>query len=234
MTLVKQSTETHLYAILIDDTDFKTPETGIAFGSATVKYAKEGDSAFTTKTLASGDWDEIGDGVYRIKFSATELNTVGAFVFEVFATGTLRYFGKAEIFGDLFDDLATTLSNMSGAGFVSATDSLEAISGSLETDLAISGVTYIPTASQLRAEVFMVRGRDRVTNPISATIDVYDDAGNLVANATGSSSSPDARGVFTFVLNNVSLANNNVYTLDLSVTDATGTESDTYALPVHG
>lgn len=102
---IKQSTETWLPCILVDDTDFKTPETGIAFGTPTVQYAKEGDGSLTTKTLDATNWDELGAGLYRIKFSTTELNTVGNFLFVVTSTGILPYYGQGQVFAKLIDDL---------------------------------------------------------------------------------------------------------------------------------
>ncbi|GAG04031.1 unnamed protein product, partial [marine sediment metagenome] len=40
MTLsIRQNTDNWLPCILTDDSDFKTPETGVAFGAASVEYA---------------------------------------------------------------------------------------------------------------------------------------------------------------------------------------------------
>lgn len=103
MTLIiKQSTAYKLPVVLIDDTDFKSEETGVAYNAAgtTVRYAKEaadGDHTWSTKTLTSADWEELGHGLYLIKFSATELNTVGKFLYYYAATGILPYYGEAYI-----------------------------------------------------------------------------------------------------------------------------------------
>ena len=101
MTLIiKQSTAYKLPVVLIDDTDFKSKETGIAYGSVTVKYAKEasdGDHTLSTKTMASGDWEELGEGMYLIKFSTSELDTVGKFIYVCYASGILPYYGEAYI-----------------------------------------------------------------------------------------------------------------------------------------
>ena len=107
----KQSVEMELPCILIDDTDFKSPETGVAFGSVTVKYGKAGASAQTTKTLNTGNWIEVGTGDYRIKFSTSESDTLGLFTYTVTGSGFLPYYGAAVIKVNDIDDVATKLDN---------------------------------------------------------------------------------------------------------------------------
>lgn len=110
MTLIiKQSTAYKLPVILIDDSDFKSEETGVTYDAAgtVVRYTKEaadGDHTWSTKTLASADWEELGHGVYLIKFSTSELDTIGKFLYYYAATGILPYFGQAYIIQeDTFD-----------------------------------------------------------------------------------------------------------------------------------
>lgn len=100
---MKKGIARDLPCILVDDTDFKTRETGVAYTAVTVEYAKEGDSSFTEKTLASEDWDEIGNGIYNISFTAAELDTKGKFIFNVKGTGYLDYSGKEWLTDSDFD-----------------------------------------------------------------------------------------------------------------------------------
>lgn len=58
-----------------------SPATSITYDIVTAKYAKYGQTAYTVKTLASADWVNLGGGVYRINFSALEMDTVGDFTF---------------------------------------------------------------------------------------------------------------------------------------------------------
>ena len=91
---MKKGIARSLPCILVDDTDFKTPKTGIAYTVVTVEYVKEGDSSFTEKTLASEDWVELGNGIYNVSFTAAELDTKGKFIWNVKGTGFLNYPGK--------------------------------------------------------------------------------------------------------------------------------------------
>lgn len=129
-----------------------------------------------------------------------------------------------------------TLEAMAGAGFATGTDSLEALSNAISaTDpstVVAAGIAYSASAVELNAEVFLVRDGGRVTNPTSATIDVFFPGGTTPV-ASDSSSSPNSRGVFSFTLGSLVLTPNVVYTVDVSVTDATGTVVNTYNLPIH-
>ena len=86
-----------LSCYLVDDGDFKTPEAGVVFGDVTVNYAKKGAAALTGKTLVETDWEEIGAGWYKIKFTKAELDTPGDFGYIVSAAGRLAYPGMIKI-----------------------------------------------------------------------------------------------------------------------------------------
>jgi len=107
--LVEQNTQTRLSCVLISSDDYETPMTGVLYNDANlvVKYAKYGDSALSTKTLGSSDWIELGEGVYDIVFSATELDTLGEFKFVVLyenvsGVKSLNYYGKAQVVSELW------------------------------------------------------------------------------------------------------------------------------------
>lgn len=61
-----------------------SPETGVTFDNVTVKYRKAGDTgALTTKTMTVDDWIEIENGYYAVLWSATDMNTLGNFFYQV-------------------------------------------------------------------------------------------------------------------------------------------------------
>lgn len=68
-----QSVAAEVMVVLTLDNE---PVTGLAHTDVVLQYRKAGASSFTTKTLSADDWDEIGDGVYAIDFTAAELNTL--------------------------------------------------------------------------------------------------------------------------------------------------------------
>ena len=85
------------------------PVTGLAFGDISVKYAKEGATGLTTKTINAGNWTEVGQGLYDISFTGVELDTIRFFKYVVTGTGALQYPGLAQISANLVDDLRTKL-----------------------------------------------------------------------------------------------------------------------------
>ena len=61
--------------------------TGVLFSGITVRYRKQGAGSFTTKTVLAGEWNEIGDGVYQLTFTGSELDTAGFFRYLVTGAG---------------------------------------------------------------------------------------------------------------------------------------------------
>jgi hypothetical protein len=101
---VEQGTVTWL-PFLANDTGTGDPRTGVTYNQIDVSYKKYGDSVFSVKTLVGPgtDYRENGSGVYEISFSATELNTVGTFLYVINSNGALpdpalrQYVGQAFI-----------------------------------------------------------------------------------------------------------------------------------------
>jgi len=110
--IIKKSAARKLPVILTDDSDFLTRKTGVAFGSVTVKYAKEGDTSLSTFTLDASKWIELGNGIYLIAFTASELDNVGSFIYNVEVSGSLEYSGWVDIQENLNDDLKSKLDSM--------------------------------------------------------------------------------------------------------------------------
>jgi len=114
---IKQSIPRRLPVWLVDDTDFKTGKTGVAFGSATVKYAKEGDNSWSIFTLDITKWIELGDGVYDIVFGASELDTLGNFKYLVQVSGAVDYPGWVDIQANSNDDIKDAVDAISVENF---------------------------------------------------------------------------------------------------------------------
>lgn len=78
--------------VLVDVTDFQTPEAAIAFDASgmAVKLIPEGKSAEVGKTLVTGDWDDNGKarGHYKLKLTGAELTSEGSLAVCVKCTAT--------------------------------------------------------------------------------------------------------------------------------------------------
>lgn len=120
--IIEENTGVSLPCILIDDTDFKTQETGVGGGSVTVKYKRTTESTWNTKDVSGSGWDEIGEGVYEIDFSSGEIGSYaganqGIFLYMVEGSGYLPYYGCAQMIPqslkDNSDDINAILTDTS-------------------------------------------------------------------------------------------------------------------------
>ena len=83
----------------IDDTDFKTPETGIAYNAAGMDLSlyKESATGTPTKTALTlttaglQDWVELGDGYYSVEVTAAQNDTEGKLWLGGVLTGVLPF-----------------------------------------------------------------------------------------------------------------------------------------------
>lgn len=82
MRQVTQSQAAQLIAVITDQTTGIARD-GLGQTDVQVEYRREGETSFTIKVLAPGDWIGLGNGVYQVSFTATELQTVGSFTFVV-------------------------------------------------------------------------------------------------------------------------------------------------------
>lgn len=71
------------YFACVDDTDGKTPETGLTFAAGELQLSKNG-AAFGN---VAGTATEVSDGLYYYEATAGELDTVGALAFKVEKSG---------------------------------------------------------------------------------------------------------------------------------------------------
>jgi len=88
--VLKQSTAVDvLIGPFIDDTDFKTPETGLTLTSAITKLSKNGQSLASRNDATSCVHDV--DGYYNCELDTTDTNTVGQLRLAVNVSGALPY-----------------------------------------------------------------------------------------------------------------------------------------------
>lgn len=103
--IITKSTAISLPVILVDDTDFKTPETSVAYNAAgmSVKYRNPAAATtWSTKSLTpAGEdvyWTELGNGLYLVTFTAAQIGaTTGQFLYFCTATGILPFWGTAQV-----------------------------------------------------------------------------------------------------------------------------------------
>lgn len=91
MLILDKDTARSLPVMMIDSADHVSPKTGIAEGDVTVNISKNLGSL--TSFTITGKWTEIGQGLYSIDFSASDLDTEGFFAYLVTASGCDQYSG---------------------------------------------------------------------------------------------------------------------------------------------
>lgn len=94
MRYVRQSTQTDIIiGPLVDDTDFKTAETAVAYNAAgiDVDAIKNGTKADITLANSAGDgyWRHVANGYYALTLSTAHTETVGRLRVTFVATGVL-------------------------------------------------------------------------------------------------------------------------------------------------
>lgn len=90
---LKQSTasQTRLIGPFIDDTDFKTPETGLTIANTDIKLSANGG---TVANKNSGGATHITTGMWAVTFDATDTATVGELGVAVNVAGALPVYAK--------------------------------------------------------------------------------------------------------------------------------------------
>jgi hypothetical protein len=108
MQILKQSVARALPIILIQESDGQTPKTGVTYAQVTISYRKEGATSWSSKT-ASGNWTEVGKGVYLISWSTSDLNTVGRFDVLVEQADCINVYASYVVSANLLDDVASAI-----------------------------------------------------------------------------------------------------------------------------
>lgn len=115
----KLGTDKWFPVILLDDTDFKTPETGKAYDDVTVKYHTEGASSQSTYTVGSGNWSEAGAGEYWLQMGGEEFTAEAKYQVEIACSGCLTHRFVVEVrdktIAELIDNVDTLLTRLPSA-----------------------------------------------------------------------------------------------------------------------
>ena len=135
---VLQSVERWLAVILTAQSNGIDPVTDAAWDDLVVAYAKEGDATVTVKVMALGDWRNLGNdmGMYEVKFSTSELNTLGSFFYSVqladvnFCTDFVPYYGHVEVVADTVNTIGSQLDTIE-----SKVDTVDGVVDGIQTDV---------------------------------------------------------------------------------------------------
>jgi len=136
MRIFEQSQVAWVAVSLWNEFDGISPIEGKTYTNFTVKYAKEGATSLTTKVLAAGDFREIGKGIYEIRFTAIEMNTIGTIKIVV------------EVSGSVTQHILLDVSRVTPTQMVDKTDdwdpevSAESTHRSLTMTIQLNGVFY--------------------------------------------------------------------------------------------
>lgn len=124
MKQVTVDTASDLVYYAVDEDDLITEITGITYDEVTVNYYKEGDVGWTNKVMTGADLNEIGDGVYRIGFSALELDTLGSFIYRVISTvnDAAPYIKEVDVVSETSSVVAVDVDSCSIWGHIVALD----------------------------------------------------------------------------------------------------------------
>jgi hypothetical protein len=85
---LKQSTasQSRMVGVFVDDTDFKTVETGLTIANTDVKLSKNGAAGVNKN---SGGGTHRNNGMYSLTFDATDTDTVGELTGSILVAGAL-------------------------------------------------------------------------------------------------------------------------------------------------
>ncbi len=148
----KKNTDKWFPVVLTDDTDFKTEETGVAFGDVTVKFSAEGATSLSTYTVATAEWKETAEGKYWLLIGASEFTAEGKYEVSVKITagGAITYNFTVEVrdktLAELIDDIGTLLTR------IPDTISLVNINGEVDSALD-TPIPGSPTANSINERI---------------------------------------------------------------------------------
>lgn len=151
----KKNTDKWFPVVLVDDTDFKTAETGKAYSDVTVKYSYEAATSLTTYTLTTDDWKETGEGKYWIRIGASEFTSEGKYEVSATASGCLTFNFAVEVrdktLAELIDDVGTLLTRLSDsrAGFLDKLNVTGTIAHSDAASTYMANVSALATSAAL-------------------------------------------------------------------------------------
>jgi len=192
---LRQSTaaQSRMVGPFIDDTDFKTVETGLTIANTNVKLNKVGAAGVNKN---SGGGTHRNNGMYSLTFDATDSNTVGELTGSVLVAGalvvTFKFIVMDEVaYDSLYATAATILTNAdagllykSTIGTVNSQVSFDMDDALASNDVAIGNtVTFVDAGDSTNFHITYITDLDKVndriltkTGPADWTIAVGDTA----------------------------------------------------------
>lgn len=128
---LRQSTASQARVIgpFVDDTDFKTPETGLTIANTDVKLLKNGAASVNKN---SGGGTHRANGNYGLTFDATDTDTVGELHASVLVAGALLVVGKFVVLEEaVYDSIF-----VAGAVALATAAALDAVDNFVDTEVA--------------------------------------------------------------------------------------------------
>lgn len=161
------------------------PATGVLYTDIVVQIKKQGATSFTTKSLVSSDWVNLGGGgIYSLKFSAADTNTLGNFTFKITSV-------KFDNF--VYDEFAIV-------GYIQGSPSVRTEYLTL-VDVPATGVLYTDIVVQIKKQ-----GATAFTTKSLVPSD-WVNLGGGIYSLSFSSSDMDTLGDFTFTMSSAKFDN---------------------------
>jgi hypothetical protein len=179
---LRQSTAAQVRWIgpFVDDTDFKTAETGLTVANTDIKVSKNG-GASASKNSGGGTHDV--NGMYAVTWDATDSGTVGELKYSVKVAGALQVFGSYVVLEEaVYDALfaASALGYVANApvnvaqisGDSAAADALELAYDDTAGAVPSQGITDQGTAQSATATTLVLRAAATFADdtPIGSTL----------------------------------------------------------------
>ena len=184
---LKQSTAAQVRWIgpFVDDTDFKTAETGLTVANTDIKVSKNG-GASASKNSGGGTHDV--NGYYAVTWDATDTATVGQLSYSVKVAGALQVFGaytvlEEVIYDALFAASATGALPVSSGGIAAAAFAAGAIDAaalaadaSTEINTAVLAILGTPAGASMSADIAAIEAQTDDIGAAGAGLTAADDA----------------------------------------------------------
>jgi hypothetical protein len=210
MRLLRQSTASQEQIIgpFVDDTDFKTRETGLTIANTDIKLIKGGSTSEVNKN--SGGGTHTAQGRYSIVFDATDTNTLGSLFLAVDVAGALPVWHEFEVIAaEAYDSLQGSGNGLranavqvgsqtaSAAGAVTFPDTIASTTnitaGTITTTTNLTNLPSIPTnwltAAGIAASALNGKGDWNIGKTgyaLTATTGLGNQTANITGNLSGS------------------------------------------------
>ena len=197
----KLSTDSWVPVRLTSDTDGVTAITGIVHGAIDVDYGLASATSFTSYTPGSGNWKEMGEGLYALNIGASEFGSAGRYMIRVIDTGAtaMKYACVVETHAASQDDLvrATTPGNTLDIDANGLVD----VSKFNGTAVSVDGTTNL-----LKVDVGAISSDATAANTLESVVEGATQLAVDVTKISGDTAAADALELFVETLTSGKLA----------------------------